>query len=390
MLKKLNRCDIYVGLWCLYMLQGVIYSKGIINQSLQLVMLLWGLIISVNFFKFKMPPILKSTLLLLGMYILYGCLNLIFNEGIEKVPNYLYLQNSLNSLIPILLFYYFTKNKWLTSNRIRIYLPFFIIICILLYYKNATTVLEDSNKEEITNNVSYMFTSLIPLLLFYSKKTLLQYSLLIIIVLFIFMGMKRGAILIGVGCIIILFYANYRNSSKWSKLFIVFLFVMAIVAIIYFINYMMNNSAYFALRVEQSLDGNTSGRDFIYSNLWNALISETNIFYFFFGRGANSTINIIGYFAHQDWLETFCNNGLLGVFILFRFFYVFGKSVWLSKKYFPVMMFFSFLILFFASFSKTMFSMSIQNLNICQSLLLGYFTYWLSQAFQKKKISEMD
>ena len=99
-----------------------------------------------------------------------------------------------------------------------------------------------------------------------------------------------------------------------------------------------------------------------------------NIFYFFFGRGANSTINIIGYFAHQDWLETFCNNGLLGVFILFRFFYVFGKSVWLSKKYFPVMMFFSFLILFFASFSKTMFSMSIQNLNICQSLLLGYFT----------------
>ena len=80
---------------------------------------------------------------------------------------------------------------------------------------------------------------------------------------------------------------------------------------------MMSNSEYFVSRYEQTLEGNTSGRNDIYENLWNTLLLEPNPLYFYLGRGANSTLNIVGNGAHQDWLETFCNNGLLGVIILF-------------------------------------------------------------------------
>ena len=142
---------------------------------------------------------------------------------------------------------------------------------------------------------------------------------------------------------------------------------------------MMNNSAYFMVRFEQTLEGNTSNRDIIYGSLWDALLSESHPLYFYFGRGANSTFRIVGSFAHQDWLETFCNNGLIGVFILFFFFYTLGKNAWESRMCFSGMMFYSFVTLFIIIFCKTLFSMSIQDIKMYESMLIGYFAYWVMQ-----------
>ena len=113
MLKKINRCDIYVGLWCLYTLQGVIYPVGIINQLLQLLMLLWGMFALYRYtFSVNIgSKILKATYLLVVMYVIYGCLNiLIGGNGAEVfgVGSYVYLQSSLKSLSPIFLFYIFS------------------------------------------------------------------------------------------------------------------------------------------------------------------------------------------------------------------------------------------------------------------------------------------
>jgi O-antigen ligase len=193
------------------------------------------------------------------------------------------------------------------------------------------------------------------------------------------MGMKRGAILIGVVASILFLYANVINSSKWMKLLFAVLTITIVVGASKYIDYMMNSSEYFMARYEQTLEGNTSGRDVIYGSLWDVFLSETNPFYFYLGRGAESTITIIGKLAHQDWLETFCNNGFLGILILFFFFYTFAKNVWRSKQYFPKMMFYSFVTLFIITFSKTLFSMSIQNLDLPITMLLGYFAYWVSQ-----------
>ena len=167
------------------------------------------------------------------------------------------------------------------------------------------------------------------------------------------MGMKRGVILIGAVSSIILLYTNIKNSSRGTKLLFAVLTIAIIVGISKYIGYMMENSAYFTARIEQTLEGDASGRDIIYTNLWNALLYESRPFYFYFGRGADSTLRVAGSFAHQDWLETFCNNGLIGVLILFYFFYTFGKNVWKSRQYFPRMMFYSFATLFIIVFSNS-------------------------------------
>ena len=152
---------------------------------------------------------------------------------------------------------------------------------------------------------------------------------------------------------------------------------------------MMSNSEYFMARFEQTLEGDASGRDVIYGNLWNTLLAETNPFYFYLGRGADSTLRVAETFAHQDWLETFCNNGFVGVIILFFFFYTFAKNVWKSKQYFPGMMFYSFFTLFIIIFSKTLFSMSIQELDVSESMLIGFFAYELYN-LEQYEIDETD
>lgn len=392
MLERINQCDIYVGLWCIYMLQDVLYPAGIINQLLQIIMLLWSMIAIVKYIidstEYVYSSILKATLLLMVMYIIYGGIHIMFGKPINGQNTYYYLQSALNSLAPIFLFYHFTMNGKLTSDRIRIYLPILLITCILLYYENESKILLATNREEITNNIGYMFITLIPFLFFYSKKPIIQYLLMTIILLYVFMGMKRGAILIGVLGTMVLLYANIKNSSQWTKLLFTLLTITIIVGISKYIDYMMNNSAYFMARFENTLEGNTSGRDAIYGNLWNTLLLESRPLYFYLGRGADSTLKIAGNYAHQDWLETFCNNGLVGVFILFFFFYTFGKNALISKWYFPRMIFYSFVTLFIITFSKTLFSMSIQNLDLPITMLLGYFAYWMTQPLEE--VEELD
>lgn len=394
MLKKINQCDIYVGLWCIYMLQGVLYPPGIINRVLQLIMLLWSMTAVfryiINSTKYTYHTILKATFVLIVMYTIYGTIHIMFDAQITVQGQHVYLQTALNSLAPIFLFYEFAMNGKLTSDRIRIYLPFLIITCILLYYEKESQALLRTNTEEITNNIGYMFLPLIPILFFYSKKPILQFTFLGIILLYVLMAMKRGAILIaGVGTMVLL-YANIKDSSRGMKFLFAMLTIIIIVSICMYIDYMMNNSAYFMSRVDQTLEGDTSNRDIIYGTLWDNILLESRPFYFYFGRGANSTLRVVGCFAHQDWLETFCNNGLIGVFILFAFFYTFGKNALISKGHFSAMMFYSFITIFIIIFSKTLFSMSIQDLDLSESMLIGYFAFELYNLEQNDIINEDD
>lgn len=383
MFKRINQCDVYVGLWCVYMLQDVLYPSGIINQVLQLIMLLWGMTALFRFMvdskEYSYSSVLKASFLLIMMYVIYGTIYIMFGNPTSNLETSYYLQSALNSLVPIFLFYELTMNGKLTSDRIRIYLPILLIVCILLYYKTEDQMLLKKGGEEITNNAGYFFVPLIPFLFFYSKKPILQFAFLAVILLYVFMGMKRGAILIGVLGAMVLFYANLKNSSRGTKVLFAILTIVIVVGISKYIDYMMNNSAYFMIRYEETIEGNTSGREDMYKMLWNTLLLEQSPFSFYLGRGANSTLTIMGKVAHQDWLETFCNNGLLGVIILFVFFYTLGKNAWKSRLCFSEMQFYSFVTLFIMVFSKTLFSMSIQELDLSESMLIGYFAYWVSQ-----------
>lgn len=377
MFKNFNRCDFYILLWALYYLQGVLYPQGIINQLLQFVMILIASIETIKLLSIRLKsPIIKSTLLLVLMYCVYGLWIIAFGDDIIRTRDYVYLQVSLNSLLPIFMFYYYSRKGLLNERKIIIYTIIFLLVTIVSYFKNKYYVMAKFNEEDITNNIGYNFVSLLPLLFFYYKKPLLQYILLGVCGVFILMGMKRGAILIGGLSIVIFLYSNLKGESRKRKTITFILSIGIIIGAVYYVSNMLQTSDYFVKRIEQTAEGNSSGRDRIYGSIWEAFLNEPNSLYFLFGHGANSTISVAGDFAHQDWLETIYNNGILGGVILLVFFMAFGLTIYKQRHRFPPYMFYSFFILLFISFSKTMFSMSIQDILPPQSLLLGYFAYW--------------
>lgn len=378
-IKNLKICDIFVGLWALYYLQGLLYPQGVINQLVQLLMILLGLVSFAKCIMIKSSSgIITATVLLVLMYIVYGGTIIMFGDGIPWTADSTYLKNSFNSLLPIFFFYNQTKAGNLTEKRIRIY-TLIMTFCVIVFYVYFGQKASDAlGTEEITNNVGYMFVALLPLVFFWREKPMLQYILLAVLMLYILMGMKRGAIAIGAMAVVVFIYSQFKTGTGKRKTYVFMLSVLIVLGAIYAVSYLLETSDYFAYRVESTMEGNSSGRDRIYGAVWNEIKNEQEIIPILFGRGANSTIKFAGNFAHQDWLETACNNGLLGVCILLSLFIVFGVKVLKSRHYLAPQYYYCFLTLFAISLAKTMFSMSIQNFDMYQGMLIGYFAYWTS------------
>ena len=85
------------------------------------------------------------------------------------------------------------------------------------------------------------------------------------------------------------------------------------------------------------LEGDSSQRDRIYFDIFNAWYNSGNIINFIFGYGfAGSQQLASGSFAHNDWLELLSNFGLIGLSIYIVLFYSAYKlirySQWYSEK----------------------------------------------------------
>lgn len=376
-IKKIKGCDVFVALWCLYYLQNILYASGALNQLIQLLMILIGISSFYScFIDHYKPSQIKATQVLVVMYAIYGLIIIMFGDGIQWTTDSTYLKNSLNSLLPILYFYVQTRNGVLTEERIRIYAIIMLLVMVANFYLWERVMLSELGVDETTNNMGYRFATMIPLVFFFNKKPLFQYVLLALMMYYILVGMKRGAIMIGVISAMIFLYSSLKNASKKRKFFTLLLTIAFVVGTVCYIEYLMLSSDYFMMRVERTLEGDSSGREHIYTAVWNAIINEQNVFSILFGHGANSSIKYAGNFAHQDWLETACNNGIVGVLLLVTFFITFFLTVYRGRKCLEPNYFYCFCVVLIISFSKTLFSMSIQNFDIYQSMLIGYFVCW--------------
>lgn len=382
---KLNRCDWYVVMYVLYMMQGVLYPTGAINQLLQLGMILMAFINAVPVFlpSSKKPDILNATALLVMLYVVYGGICALFKISYPfsfggMSSSYTYLQSSLNSLLPIFFFYVCAKRGYLSEERIKAYFFVLLLLSLYRYYQNLVTMKmeADANREEFTNNVGYSFVSLIAFLPLI-KKTWLRYALLMLCGFFIVSAMKRGAILIGGVCAAWMFYRDFKTTRRAGAKIAVFTFILcAIVASAIYVEKMYNESQYFQQRVEQTEEGYSSGRDVIYSKVWNSYWDRSTALEMIFGKGANSTIPVAGNYAHQDWLETLHDTGLVGTVILLYFFIAFWRMCRRSRHFLAPEHETSLWLVFILVAAQTMFSMSIQSLAISSSMLLAYWTYY--------------
>lgn len=327
------------------------------------------------------PPYIKGLNLLVLMFSIYGFALILLNPstiyyGLSGIStaSYNYIKSIYLSILPIYAFYYFSLKGYLTAERLRWWAVVFSISCVLSYYLYMQQAMEEllergSSAEEITNNAGYLFLSLIPVWVLFRKKPLLQYAGLAFCMAFILMGMKRGAILIGGVVVLYLIWQIIKNSSGKQRFFVILLTAALAVAGVYFVIDMMTSSDYFLQRLEATKEGDSSGRDSLYSFFWTYFTEKADAIQYFFGRGANGTLEIYENYAHNDWLEIAVNQGLLGI-IVYVVYWLQFYSTWRQSTNIEAKTILALVGIIY--FAKTIFSMSYGDMTYVCTSVLGY------------------
>ena len=86
-------------------------------------------------------------------------------------------------------------------------------------------------------------------------------------------------------------------------------------------------------------------------------------------------MNVAGNYAHQDWLELACNNGLLGVLLALLFYITIFFTAYLHRNNLRKEYYTAFLMVGFMLFSKTLFSMSIANMKIWEIMPIAFLLW---------------
>lgn len=376
-----NKANIYLIAWCLYNTQGIFFPKGtLFTQILVLLLLLVSLYYCfVCNTRYKLPVYFYGLNILLSMFVVYGFF-LMFGgynsmDYSKHVDSFSYLKNILLSLLPIYAFFVFFKENQISSKNFFIWILLFISVATLNYFKNhqemlIAAILNKSKAEEFTNNVGYEFLAIIPACVFLYKKPFLQYLAIGYCMIFMLMAMKRGAIIIGVVCIIWFMWKNLRQRNIKKKFGLMALSLLLCFVSYHFIKYRMEDSLLFQERVEKTLEGNSSGRGELYSEFANYFWNKTTPIQFIFGSGANATLRISSNYAHNDWLEIAVNQGIIGLFFFTLYWLLFIRT--LSSKNFDIHTKLALQLLFVIYFMKTFFSMSYASMPIPATFILSY------------------
>lgn len=382
-----NPCNIYISLLTFYSMQGTMIPTGgtVLSQMIALITMLMGLYYTMKVVAMKGKPVyFKGLNLLFFIFVVYG-LVLLFSDhhyvvkakrfGDGTVSNFSFLKSIFLSLPNIYTFYYFSTKKYLTEKLLKRWIFVFMGAAVFIFidYQMTTIhemLLEGTDVDEVTNNMGYLFVALIPSVALFRHKSLLQYGMMIFCMAFIVIGMKRGAIIVGVLLMLYFLYFNYRYHQSMSRTKVLFFSALIVIAAVYIVQYMMETSDYFMARIAQTEEGGSSGRDAIYEHFWNHFKNETDNVKFIFGNGANATLGIYINYAHNDWLEIAINQGVLGLVVYALYWLGFLKTIWNTKHNKTARLVLS--LAFISFFVESIFSMSYTGYSMMACTTFGY------------------
>lgn len=373
-----NPCNIYLLFWCAYLLQGTLYpSGGLLSQGLLVIILVLSIRHTLLVLGDKSKPrYFTGLLILLSMHIIYG-LVLFATDGattnglVKRPPTYFYLKSFLISLLPIFSFYYYVQKGHLNQRVYRQWVAVFLIVAILEFFRIQRESLLNMafNDEGITNNGGYVMLSLIPCFLVF-RKSWQQLVCILTVIVFVMASMKRGAILTTGIVVFAYLFQHYRSLNNWERLFyFVSILIAGLIGLSIFKDTLLTND-YFNLRVQQTLEGDSSGRNDIYRYLIDYYKYSTSFFHQLVGLGADGTIKISPKYAHNDWLEVLINQGLLGIVVMLVYWTQFVKTC--RNKAYSIVSHNVLLLILILTFIRTLFSMSIGDNSVYLTSALGF------------------
>ena len=380
-----NPCNIYLSFLTFYLIQGVMIPTGgtVFSQLILSCAMLMGIYYTVKTICLPNIPVYFTGLnMLFFMFIIYGILLLFSNHHYiiifswSEVPNSTFLKNIFLSLPNVYVFYYFSRKGYLTEKALKKWVIVFLASSVFRYIDNQMAFLnmmqlKGVQTKEMTNNMGYLFVALMPTIAVFKDNVRIQYGILILCMAFIMMAMKRGAIIVGTIMLIYILYFNYKYNKNVSKRKVIVFSLFIIVAAYFITEYMLESSDYFMSRIEQTKEGNSSGRNALYERYWNHFKNETDILKYLLGNGANATLGIGVNYAHNDWLEIAIDEGVLGLVIYCIYWFCFWRTIAsikynITAKLVLTLTFISFLIM-------TVFSMSYTEYSIYSCSVFGYY-----------------
>ena len=360
-------------LWIIYYAQGPIFGNGAMIGKILAVGLL-----ALAFYHFYqihtsgyVPRALKALDALVILFTIYGLYNLVRGDITGSLPSYAYLKSYYVSLLPIYSFYFYSKKGSYSAKSLRFFFLVLLVAFIALFYYNQMNATTSLDVEETTNNVGYEFVSLIPMLFLFKEKRVWQMLIAALLVFFVLSGFKRGAILVAALSLVLFFYNSFISSRGNSRIGILIISIVVVGFGAFYVGDLLESSDYFAMRVDETLEGNTSNRDIIYGGIINYFLHEASVIQLFFGGGADFSFKIVHAYAHNDWLQFLSDTGLFGCIMYLNYYIALFRSSRkirrLNSTAYPVLLF-----VIFQTLMISFFSMSLIGLMIPYQLMIGY------------------
>lgn len=360
-------------LYVIYYLQGIIYTTGsIISQTAILFFIILGI-----FYFFK-TILLKNNPIIIWIWIIFFITqslsftlsqNEISSSMIGHISTLLQFKGIAAFSLTLFIGYYsaYKYNTFSDKHLFFIGLIFFILSFTRFYYDKGQ-LLERYEREGITNNAAYFIVSSLTFLpIIINKHKIIGIIIIFMSAIIILTGLKRGAIVCFTASIIFLLYYYKRHLTLGIKSYI--LIVATTICLITYTTHTLQSNSHIQKRIEETLEGDSSGRDYLYNYLWEYWSSDSG-FTYFFGNGISQTVRISGNYAHNDWLELLINNGLFGTLIYTTF--LFLLLFYIKKMTLPIHLKCSAFLCFIIWLIKTVVSMGYTDLhNVIFILLLG-------------------
>lgn len=340
----------------LYFTQGWLFGSGSITSQI-----LIGVWIAIDFFYLFVYVLKVKRDYVSNLIFLFWILNIIYwmlspKEVYALGRSFNTFGDFKNTTVVVLSYFpfaFFQKKRVVDIKYMRWFFMLFLIAAVVAFMMKQEALLEEFGIDK-TNNTAYYFVVLLPFLGAYwkDKKFWIWF---VVIIIFLLFCVKRGAIVCGIITYVVYLILDTKGGNKklFSRIVGVAIFSVIIVLIV---NYISSASDLLQRRMLSTQEGDSSGRDEIYSNLWNLFINS-NAINQIFGYGMSQTVTFVGGYAHNDWIELLIDEGLLGVASYAAIFFSCLKFYNNNKKNMIIDNRFMFMTAFLCLLFRTTFSM---------------------------------
>lgn len=378
-----NLCDfstslggkLLIILIILYAAKGVMYPEGTISVIISLIEMLicsWYFFLVLVKKRFSNVSLFLSIICLIILFSYLISPKSIYGNILGNISTFAFFRSFCGAVLPFFPFYYLSSSGKLNMEDLKKMGIVLFFLSILYFFYSINVVIVEEGSSNYTINAAYKFLYITPLLSLIRKKWLFI-SMFSILFSLTILGSKRGAIIGMIIQLSIYFYYLFKDSNH--KLFISLIIIILVILFSIGIYDFYQSDVFFQQRVEATLEGSTSGRDKLISNLISHLNAKS-IFNLIFGSGFIATVKAIGNYAHNDWMEILYDFGIIGL-ISYLLFFVFSFYK-ISAKTLPFRLSYTMGVnaIFFSSFfSMAFFSEATYPVFIVMGSVLGYSKY---------------